>query len=359
MKKIPHFLAETVPELPQNKISVVVAVYNIEKYIARCVTSIQQQTFKNLEIILVDDGSTDSSPEILEQMGLIDSRIKIIHKENGGLSDARNAGTDIASGTYITYVDGDDWIEPDMYETMLSAILQYQADCVICGYKQIYHNRIIKKEDGSATVFEGDEVLRVFVEEDEQYQIQNAAWNKLYRRDLTSQLRFPKGKLYEDIVYTTKLLSMVKRSVYLDRTLYNYVISRSGSIMSKGLNKRIFTDQLPAYQEKRAYLIESGHSNLANINDYFVNKRLMQYYNSIAWNNSAKAKKYRKKIKEQLYAVKDRVVDIYGCNIANPNEEKKYRLFLYSTFLYRIVIYINEIFLIPYKQGRNKRKGKF
>lgn len=338
-------------------ISVVVAVYNVEEYIKRCVSSIQNQTYKKLEIILVDDGSTDNCPDILDEMQRNDDRIKVIHKINGGLSDARNAGTGIATGDYIAYVDGDDWIDPQMYEVMLSQIEQYQADCVVCGYKQIYQDHTICVQDDMVKVFEKGEALKAFIEEDEHYQIQNAAWNKLYKRNITQKLRFPKGRWYEDIVYTTKLFAMVNRCVYINKAFYNYVINREGSIMNVGLNDRIFSDQIPAYQEKRDFLISIGRMDLAFIHDYFFNKRLLQYDNSIAFSQTTQNKKYKKKIRELILSSRDNIEAIYDNSIASSNDKMKIRLYIKTPVLYRILMYVNNKLIIPYKQKRNRKKG--
>ena len=261
-------------------------------------------------------------------MGKEDERIKIIHKENGGLSDARNAGTAIATGDYITFVDGDDWIDPDMYATMLTQMEKNRAECVVCGYKQIYSDHTICNEDESITVFEKGKVLQAFVEENEHYQIQNAAWNKLYKKSITDNLKFPKGRWYEDIVYTTKLFAQIDRCVYINRAFYNYVINRDGSIMNNGLNDRIFTDQIPAYQEKGEFLISIGREDLAYIHDYFFHKRLLQYDNSIAWSVKSVDRKYKKKIRELILQSKDNLEQIYENIVANSNDRKKIKLYI-------------------------------
>ena len=197
----------------KEKISIIVAVYNIEQYLGRCVDSLLNQTYRNLEIILVDDGSTDESGVLCDEYAERDSRVKVIHKENGGLSDARNIGAAAAEGEYIAYVDGDDWVEKEMYGAMLEALKDYQAEVAVCRYKCIYPDRVVDESTDKITVFEGREALKVYIEEDERFQIQNAAWNKLYRREFAEGLQFPKGKLYEDIVYTAKLFGREDKTV--------------------------------------------------------------------------------------------------------------------------------------------------
>lgn len=140
-------------------ISIIVPVYNVEKYLNKCIDSIINQTYKNIEIILVDDGSTDNSGKICDEYLLRDSRIKVIHKNNGGLSSARNEGINISSGEYIGFVDSDDWVEPNMYEEMYKKILYSNADIVDCGYWKEYENKSIKYISANEVKFCGENLL--------------------------------------------------------------------------------------------------------------------------------------------------------------------------------------------------------
>ena len=200
---------QPVPAEPssQELISVVVAVYNIEAYVERCVRSLMAQTYGRLEILLVDDGSTDGSGALCDALAKEDSRIRVLHKENGGLSDARNAGVKIASGSLIAFVDGDDWVEPGMYADLYACIRDFDAPIAVCRYRQIYLKKTIDGSTSKAVVLEGSEALEQFIAENDAVPLRNAAWNKLYRRELMGELRFPEGKLYEDIVYTMMLPS--------------------------------------------------------------------------------------------------------------------------------------------------------
>ena len=198
-------------------LSVIVPIYNVEPWLERCVRSILGQTYGNLEILLVDDGSTDGCPALCDRFGEEDPRVRVIHKKNGGLSDARNAGIDMASGTCLAFVDGDDWIDAGMYEAMMGALAKEGADLCACSYKRIRRDGVLDPSTGKRTVWEGQGMLEAFLLELDEYQIQNSAWNKVYKRELLGELRFPKGKLYEDIVFTTKLLSRVRKGVYLDQ----------------------------------------------------------------------------------------------------------------------------------------------
>lgn len=351
LEKIMGFKPKLIPEDEQKElISVVVPVYNIDSYLKKCVNSIRMQTYHNLQIILVDDGATDNSPAICDAMAEEDSRIQVIHKKNGGLSDARNAGIELAEGEYITFVDGDDWIEPGMYENMLSAIKYFNTPICICRYKQIFAHNIKDDSQNFAVVFEGQEALESFLMEEDDICIQNAAWNKLYRRELMGELRFPTGKYYEDIVYTTRLLARSQRTVYLDLALYNYVLEREGSIMGEGLGSRIFTDQIPAYDEKEAFLRSIGREDLADVHRYFFYKRLLLYYIALGKSQKDLKDKYRGAIRERLLTDRGEMDRVYACRAANPKEKKKMEIFLKSPKLYLVVIMVNERFLIPMKQ---------
>ena len=159
------------------KLSIVVAVYNIEQYLHKCVESLLAQTYSNLEIILVDDGATDGSGTICDDYAEKDSRVHVIHKTNGGLSDARNVGIEAATGTYLAFVDGDDWVDTDMYMCLIQELERTQSDIAVCRYRQIYRDATFDQSTGKVFVFEGKEALRAMLQEDEAIQIQNAAWN--------------------------------------------------------------------------------------------------------------------------------------------------------------------------------------
>ena len=351
-----------IPETGQKElISVIVAIYNIEEYVERCVRSLIGQSYRNLEIILVDDGSTDESGQICDKLARQDGRIRVLHKLNGGLADARNAGMAIAKGGFIGFVDGDDWVDTDMYEKMLGVLLEQHADLAVCRYRRIYRGRTEDASTDRAVVFEGQELLQVYVEEREEYDIQNAAWNKLYRRELLNNISFPTGKWYEDIVFTTKVFSRADRCVYLDTACYNYIIDREGSIMNMRINSRIFTDLIPAYQEKTEFLQSIGRQDLADIHDYYVYKRLLLLYNQLYKESFPEREQFLRDITamivESAGSDRNHYESVYQCRIANPNEKRKMDLFLRSRRLYRNVMRINEAVILPIKM-KMRRQGR-
>ena len=212
-------------------ISVIVPIYKVEKYLRKCIESILSQTYTNLEIILVDDGSPDKCGEICDEYEKKDSRIKVIHKKNGGLSDARNAGLDIMAGNYVAFVDSDDWIEPQMYEHLLAKLHYFHADISIGGVScDLDDNGIINTEKivsyDSAPFSEGNvETMHRF------FTTSWAAWDKLYKADLFRDIRYPVGEINEDEAIVLQLLSKCTRVCYTNEVFYHYMRRpSSGSI---------------------------------------------------------------------------------------------------------------------------------
>ena len=243
-------------------ISVVIPIYNVEKYLKKCIESVINQTYKNLEIILVNDGSTDNSKNIIDEYSLIDNRIKVINKKNGGLSDARNVGIEIAKGDYIAFLDSDDWIELNMYEKLYSYIKQENADIVQCSYQEVYNeevnNQKIKEE---IKLISGKDSLYNLSGENHGKTV--VVWNKIYKRELFNDIRFPKGKYHEDEFTTYKLLYKANKIVDLNLPLV-YYRQRDGSIMNSKFNiKRL--DALEAFNERLAFYKEKNLNELQQI----------------------------------------------------------------------------------------------
>lgn len=337
-------------ETPLPLITVTITVYNIEAYIGKAIESVQNQTYRNLEILLVDDGSKDNSGKICDDYAEKDSRIRVIHKANGGPSEARNLAMEQAKGEYLAFVDGDDWIEPEMYESMLKAMLQTESELAICAYKSVSVKGIKDSSNEKIIYFQEDEALESFIKEEEDIQIQNAVWNKLFSKQLLKELRLPVGKYYEEILFTTKLLHQAQGIVYLNQAYYNYVIDRDGSIMNQGTGKRIFTDQIPLYMEKRQFLEKIGREDLVQIHNQFFYKRLLLHYMEL---QKHKPENYQALSKELIDLLKKEKVNIkkaYDSPTANANEKKRMELFLKSPKVYKMLDQINESYLIPNKQ---------
>ena len=213
-------------------ISVIVPVYKVENYLERCVCSVRKQTYGMLEIILVDDGSPDQCGAMCDAYQKEDSRIRVIHKKNGGLSDARNTGIDAARGKFVVFVDSDDWIDRDMIELLWKIQKANQADIVECSYRNIYKDRVEEETTCSAAVVVGDSITALEGMLDWRY-FKPVAWNKLYRREVLSDVRYPKGKLHEDEFTTYKYFYNAKILAYVDVSKYNYDRTREDSITGK------------------------------------------------------------------------------------------------------------------------------
>ena len=217
-------------------ISIVVPVYNVRQYIEKCIDSIINQTYKNLEIILVDDGSTDGSGELCDELKKLDFRIKVYHKENGGLSDARNYGVDRAKGMYIGFVDSDDYVDLEMYQKLYEVIKSENADVVECNLKVVYPDRI--------ELFTNKKYYKICNKEEylEEYlKIENIFGStcvRLIKASIAKKIKFPIGKLYEDTFYSYDLIDNVDKVVILDNPYYNYLM-RENSITNTKFNPKM------------------------------------------------------------------------------------------------------------------------
>lgn len=229
-------------------ISVILPIYNVEKYLGKCVQSVFNQTYRNLEIILVDDGSTDNCSKLCDSYAKLDNRVIVIHKKNGGLSDARNAGTDIANGDYIFYLDSDDWIALDTIELLYATAKKYNADIAECSYASVYSNaiRYLTNCTGKVTVADFERALAgMFCFKD----FLVVAWNKLYKRNIIGNIRYPVGKFHEDEFTTHKFYMASKTVISIDVCKYYYYQARMDSITGTKYSEKML-DAVEAYHIK-------------------------------------------------------------------------------------------------------------
>lgn len=234
----------------QELISVIVPIYKVELYLNRCIQSIVNQTYSDLEIILVDDGSPDKCPEICDEWKKKDSRIKVIHKKNGGLSDARNAGMQIMTGDYVSYVDSDDWISNDMYEKMLNTIKQYRADICECRFEKTSSDIKADKKGykTDVNILNKEEALKAVVEE----KINPVVWNKIYKREIAGGLFFEKGKCNEDEFWTYKAVDKAQKIIQIEDVCYYYFFREDSIINETYKIQRL--DALEARYQRMKYL---------------------------------------------------------------------------------------------------------
>lgn len=253
-------------------ISIIVPIYKVEKYLKKCIESILKQTYKNIEIILVDDGSPDNCGKICDDYKQMDKRIKVIHKNNGGLSEARNYGIREARGDYLLFVDSDDFIAENICEILINNINKYSADMAICNFYYVFENKkAIKNEMSSkkdVQVLEKENIIREYFLN---YSVDlNVAWNKLYKKDIfkgKNAILFPVGKLHEDTYIMYKIYYNLNRLVRINKPLY-YYRQRNDSIIS-------------------SFSIKNVEDIMGYIKDYYifsknVNKDLKQMIEAVA-----------------------------------------------------------------------------
>ncbi|GHH98659.1 glycosyltransferase [Neobacillus kokaensis] len=323
-------------------ISVIVPVFNVEKYLSKCIDSILNQTYKNLEIILVNDGSKDSCAEICENYAKLDDRIRVIHKENGGLSSARNAGLKIAKGEFIGFVDSDDWVDKDMYEILISKAIHTDADIVECKIRYIFKDH--SEGHDTLELIECDNITAL------NYFLSNYRFfkpvvvNKLYKRKIFNNLNFKEGYIHEDGFFTYQALFSARKILYIGLTKYNYLQGRDGSIMTEnfGENRLVI---LEAFKERTSFLEDKGYNSLAKKSfEEYLGTLLMFYIN---------AKTYTPNNYKLQAKIKEEIVLNYK-NITKMKNSLKVRFFLFK--LHPDIFILSRKFIIFILKKRNVRR---
>ena len=265
--------AEKTPEL-----SIIVPIYKVEKYLDECIQSILGQTFTDLELILVDDGSPDACPQMCDAIAEQDSRVRVIHQKNGGLSAARNTGIEAARGNWLGFVDSDDFVAPDFYEKLYNAAVNADADCAVCSV-QLTH------EDGSRMDtppqwkaygggYTGEEILKTITWQDNVPYL--VAWNKLYRREVFRTLRYPVGRINEDVFVFAELFDTIKKVACVEQPLYFYR-QRTGSIMQSKCTLRSL-DEFWGMVECFDYFMAHGYKELLSAAEKRIFAKLTGVY---------------------------------------------------------------------------------
>ena len=302
-------------------ISVIVPIYNVEKYLRRCLDSIINQTYKNLEIILVDDGSPDNCPEICDEYARKYERVKVIHKKNGGLSDARNIGIKQSKGDYITLIDSDDCVTHDYCEFLYNLLKKYNADMSICKHLVKYDDfGEISTGTKKEYILNPEKALKMLLYSDD---IDVSAWGKLYKRKLFDNIEYPKGRLFEDSATTYKLIDLCKTIAFKSEEKYIYFV-RKDSITTKEFNEKKM-DLITSTKEMCDYVMEK-YPQLESA----AKRRLMYAYLSTL-TQLAKCKNYKNyneyKAKLMNYIKKNRKEVI-----KDKLTPRRDRLALYTTY---------------------------
>lgn len=269
------------------KISIIVPVYNVEKYFKNCIESILNQTFKDFELILVNDGSTDSSGNICDEYAKKDNRIKVIHQGNKGQASARNRGLDIARGKYIGFVDSDDTIHPRMYEILYKSIKDSESKIVISNYKDVYNQDNLEYDDIKDIKINKinnlDTIKRLY--DSEVWILLVVPWNKLYSREIFDGIRYPEDRVHEDEAIIHRLLYKSNKLIYIDSKLYNY-LHREGSTMSNNnlLKKKI--DWILALSDRIKFFNQVGLYDMYNTTSTVYIDTFFSTYNTIIESNN-------------------------------------------------------------------------
>lgn len=326
-------------------ISVIVPVYKVEPYLNQCVESILCQTYSDLEILLIDDGSPDRCGQICDDYEKQDSRVKVFHTENHGLSAARNFGLQYATGEYIGFIDSDDWIKPEMYEVLFRRLHEAEYDIIVCGYDTISDKKSSEWKP-MEMAYDHDEALTSLIDE----KINNAVWNKLYSKELLQRsivhgVLFPEGKNYEDVAAMYRIVDNAKSVAMISEVLYHYRI-RSGSITKTYTAKNLidysdsklsryvfFKNRYPVlYEEKKEKLLLSA--------GYGISKVWRWWYGCKAeekW-------EYKNKIKELQSFTKNNI-PLFGYS-SWPITLRLSALFMHSSsyFSFAIMYALNQVF---------------
>ena len=238
-------------------ISIIVPIYNVGKYLPRCIESILNQTFNNFELILVNDGSTDNSGVVCDDYAKKDTRIKIVHKSNGGVSSARNAGLYVAKGEYIGFVDPDDYIDKNMYEKLYRLCIDNNSDIAICRFNREINGKIQNKESTEEIIELNNMEAMNELFKGNLYRF--SLCNKLFSKKCFNDVLFPEGRMHEDLSTTYKLFANSKKAVYIDYYGYIYV-KRENSILTSTYNEKrlqafIAWDEIIEFIDKNYYEI--------------------------------------------------------------------------------------------------------
>jgi len=278
-------------------ISIIIPVYKVELYLKKCVDSVLAQTYANLEIILVDDGSPDNCGKICDEYAEMDERVRVVHKENGGLSDARNAGLDIMNGEYVAFVDSDDWVMPKYIEDMYENLKEYGADISLSGTIYVYENNkkdmILSVNKNKGLYTQKEAVENLFYQKG----IYPSAWAKLYKKELFEKIRYPKGKLNEDSATTYKIFCLCDKISYTNANNYCY-LQRTGSIENSAFSPKKM-DAIDIVDEMLAWICENKpeYKNAAICRFVGMNLRIYREIMRSKGNFSAEKKRIANNIK--------------------------------------------------------------
>lgn len=321
------------------KLSIIVPVYKVENFLGKCVDSILNQTFKDFELILVDDGSPDKCGEMCDKYSKDDERVRVIHKENGGLSDARNFGIDASTGDYLGFVDSDDYISSDMFEVLVGNLEKKHADISVCGMYDCCGEKIVKQDIESGTFeFKKEEAIEWFLGG------KGAGLfvcNKIFKRKIFENVRFPVGKLYEDAFIFVDLFLKAEKVIVCTDPKY-YYIHREGSVTMSTFSERYY-DVVRAH-ECNLKKLETYLPSEKKVGEYRVYWSYKQLFYILAFDSKENKVRYKKDIKKITSFIRKNFLKI----IFNPYNSK-------SQLICYVLIFINPYLFMKVLR---KKKGK-
>lgn len=333
------------------KVSVVVPIYKVEKYLHRCIDSILNQTYPHLEIILVDDGSPDNCGQIADDYAKRDERIKVIHKQNGGLSDARNCGMQYVTGEFTIFVDSDDWLESNMIEKMISKSHEFEAEITQAAFYYAYDDHLLfdnrcGENDDPPIVIDKESLMYELVNNK---RVKNFAWGKLYKTDIIRDIPFEKGVLFEDVFWAYKVMHRVNKYVILNQPMY-YYFQRSDSIVSTYTPRNL--DFLKGLKVRHSF-IEEFYPHLVDASYQLILESSLVHY-TLLLANRKKDKQGLCRREIQLY-IKNNYAELkraVGNNHNLKNQLVLFKIHPYLNILFDIASRIlKKIQIIPQTRG--------
>ncbi len=318
------------------KISVIVPCYNIESYLPRCIESILAQTYKNLEVILISDGSTDGTDEVIREYAKKDSRIIPVFKQNSGVSDTRNRGLDIATGDYIGFVDGDDYIEPEMYETLLKNAIENNADISHCGYQMVFPSRVdYYYNTGKKVIQDNKKGIRDIIVGD---YVEPSPCIKIYRKNIINNLRMPPDiKINEDVIFNFYAFVNSQKSVYEDLPFYHYILRKGSATTSKIDQNKLF-DPVRVRKEIFEYSLKNLDNEIQSVAYSSYLTSIINLYRVVS---NSKLKEY----KEDSFILKRQIKEIKGNFMLSKRVKTERFLFFHCTGLIMFAYKIYDNFL--------------
>lgn len=311
------------------KISIIVPVYGVEKYIGDCIESICTQTWKNIEIILVDDGSEDRSGQICDEWAERDERIKVFHVKNGGQSKARNIGISHATGAYIGFVDGDDKVKPDMYETLLQLMMKKHAQIAESNFDGRKSKEQDQLEEGIVFEMSGKEAIRkqLDLRINSRYP-STSLWSKLFKTELLRGASLPEGKIHEEYAYLCEAFLKCEKYVYINHRLYTRTLRKDSTTAMKFSERTL--DKLHVYRERNQFLKEMGEKELLQLSKEQEYVLMLHYYGEAS---KADLKNVREWLKREMLSKKNEITE----SDLPKKKKKQFGLFFISPWLYAMI----------------------